>query len=158
MSEIIKGKLYLGDINCANNIEFLETNKIEAIITVANCCDVSKSIQESKRVFKYNIVDNFDEDIIKYFSELTDLIENENCVLVHCVAGISRSATIVIAYLMTIYEMTLLDAFNFVKTKRSVIHPNHSFIKQLIAYEFTLYGKNSVSPKGREYKKDLLCS
>jgi protein-tyrosine phosphatase len=155
MTEIIKGKLYLGDIHNANDFDFLNTMKIDSIITVANYCDVSKVIKNTKKVYKYDISDDFNEDIMQYFTELTNLIERENCVLVHCIAGISRSPTITIAYLMTKYNITLLEAFKLVKGKRPMIKPNHSFIKQLLTYEIVLYGKNSVSATGFEYKKEL---
>lgn len=48
-------------------------------------------------------------------------------VLVHCYAGISRSATIVIAYLMSEKQMSLPDAFKLVKSKRIVAFPNPGF-------------------------------
>lgn len=155
MTEIVKGKLYLGNVYDANDLSFLEANNIDTIITVAHHCNISNAIKTTRRVFQYDIVDFFDEDILKYFGELTNLIETEKCVLVHCVAGISRSATIVLAYLMTTYNMTLLEAFRFVKTRRPIINPNGSFIKQLIVYEYMLYGENSVSPNELVYKKQL---
>ena len=53
-------------------------------------------------------------------------------VLVHCVAGISRSSTIVIAYLMKREKMTLKDAYAYVKSKRTIIRPNQGFLKCLM--------------------------
>jgi len=50
-------------------------------------------------------------------------------VLVHCHMGVSRSATVVIAYLMKYFHMTHREAYNFVKKKRSVINPNEGFRK-----------------------------
>ena len=48
-------------------------------------------------------------------------------VLVHCAAGVSRSASIVIAYLMRIKGWTYAEAFSYVKSKRFVICPNSGF-------------------------------
>lgn len=45
----------------------------------------------------------------------------------HCAAGVSRSASIVIAYLMRNNGMNYSDAFALVKNKRFVICPNHGF-------------------------------
>jgi atypical dual specificity phosphatase len=59
----------------------------------------------------------------------------ENRVLVHCFAGMSRSATIVIAYLLATTPMTVGEATEFVRSKRSVIRPNYGFIEQLEQYE-----------------------
>jgi len=46
---------------------------------------------------------------------------------VHCAAGVSRSASIVIAYLMKINHWTFENAYSFVKSKRKIIDPNFGF-------------------------------
>jgi protein-tyrosine phosphatase len=60
--------------------------------------------------------------------------EKEKNILIHCAAGISRSPTIVLAYLMKYHEMNLNDALRFVQEKRPIIHPNPGFQKQLQEY------------------------
>lgn len=69
-------------------------------------------------------------DITKYFDETYEFIEenlkNSN-VLVHCQAGISRSPTIIIAYLMKKNKMTFLEALNHVFALRNEINPNNGF-------------------------------
>ena len=83
-----------------------------------------------------------------YFDQLTDKIrrvkERGGRTLVHCVAGVSRSASICIAYLMKYYRMPLLDAYRYVRGRRPVIRPNAGFFSQLIEYERRLFGKNTV--------------
>ncbi|XP_060076248.1 dual specificity protein phosphatase 14-like [Ylistrum balloti] len=64
--------------------------------------------------------------------------------LVHCVAGVSRSASLCIAYLMKYHRMKLSDAYHHVKKRRPVIRPNAGFWRQLIDYEQRLFGRNSV--------------
>ncbi|KAH9508993.1 Dual specificity protein phosphatase 14 [Bulinus truncatus] len=64
--------------------------------------------------------------------------------LVHCVAGVSRSASICIAYLMKYHRLSLEQAYRHVKRRRSVIHPNVGFWKQLIDYERRLFGRTTV--------------
>jgi protein-tyrosine phosphatase len=56
-------------------------------------------------------------------------------VLVHCYAGVSRSASIVIAYFMHKHKLSLLDAMKLVKSKRSCISPNVGFLLQLKEFE-----------------------
>jgi atypical dual specificity phosphatase len=50
-------------------------------------------------------------------------------------AGVSRSATLVIAYVMTVTNLSYNDAVNAVKNARQVVDPNPGFRKQLETYE-----------------------
>lgn len=56
-------------------------------------------------------------------------------VLVHCKMGISRSASVVIAYAMKAFNMSLEEALALVKKKRTCIKPNQAFCSQLKTYE-----------------------
>ncbi|XP_074653648.1 dual specificity protein phosphatase 14-like isoform X2 [Tubulanus polymorphus] len=64
--------------------------------------------------------------------------------LVHCVAGVSRSASLIIAYLMKYQRMRLRDAYYHVRQRRQCIRPNVGFWKQLIEYEKKVFGQASV--------------
>jgi dual specificity MAP kinase phosphatase len=55
-------------------------------------------------------------------------------VLIHCYAGVSRSATITIAYLMQELGMPYSEAMKYVKSKRYFINPNDGFRRQLLAF------------------------
>ena len=69
--------------------------------------------------------------------------------------GISRSSTIVIGYLMKYEKMSLRDAYTFVLKKRTCIHPNEGFLKQLFAYEenLGLQGFKEMTIKEEEENK-----
>ncbi|XP_057213372.1 dual specificity protein phosphatase 26-like isoform X2 [Triplophysa rosa] len=96
-------KLYIGDMNIAENLAELRKHHFTHIL---NCA------QSSRRGGK---------------------------ILVHCHVGVSRSATIVLAYLMLKHNMTLVDSINTVKEGRGVI-PNRGFLRQLIDLHIKLYG------------------
>merc|ERR1719203_593344 len=58
-------------------------------------------------------------------------------VFVHCMAGRSRSATVVIAYLMQAQRWSLRQALDHVKVRRPIVFPNVGFLQQLRRYEAT---------------------
>jgi Icc-related predicted phosphoesterase len=62
----------------------------------------------------------------------------DNNVYIHCQLGISRSAAVVIAYLMFTLQITYRDAFALVKRARPFICPNSGFIEQLLKFEYSL--------------------
>lgn len=72
-------------------------------------------------------------------SVFTDEARGKNCgVLVHCLAGISRSVTVTVAYLMQKLNLSMNDAYDIVKMKKSNISPNFNFMGQLLDFERTL--------------------
>jgi dual specificity MAP kinase phosphatase len=79
------------------------------------------------------------QNLKKYFAEAIEFIDEakhaNGRVLVHCQAGVSRSPTIVIAYLMARCRKTLMEAFNFVKDQRHIVAPNINFMGQLLEFE-----------------------
>lgn len=89
-----------------------------------------------------NIADNSEQGVARFFDEAHQFIEEarrKKCnILVHCLAGVSRSPTFAIAYLMRVNSLSLQDAFNLVKQCRPQIDPNLSFIGQLMVYEKSL--------------------
>ena len=59
----------------------------------------------------------------------------DTVVLVHCQAGMSRSATILASYLMKLKGLTSDEALTLLKSKRSKVSPNGGFLLQLKSYE-----------------------
>ena len=91
---------------------------------------------------RIDITDYGIENIIQYFGECLKIILGEEKILVHCMAGASRSATIVIAYLMWIKKMKFDEALNFVISKRPIVDPNDGFREQLKIFEKLLENNN----------------
>lgn len=79
-----------------------------------------------------------------------DVAASSGKVLVHCWAGISRSATVCIAYIMYKLELSFDQAFDLVMSRRSVIDPNINFIQQLQKFQTYLQQqcKHKDIPKG----------
>lgn len=83
-----------------------------------------------------------------HFDSVADQIqlvaEGGGRTLVHCNAGVSRSAALCMAYLVKHRGVSLLEAHRWVKTCRPIARPNNGFWEQLIRYEMELRGCNSV--------------
>jgi len=78
--------------------------------------------------------DTMEQDIIQIVHQMADKLDaalsNGKKVLLHCHAGVSRSAALLIGYLMLKHNMTYDDAFMHIRMKRNVC-PNNNFIRQL---------------------------
>lgn len=131
--------LFLGNETAAKNENLLKEFDIEAICI----CGYELSIQKYKdlkpEIRVYKIFDTPTANIGKYFEMNCAFIDemrqmNKN-VFVHCAAGVSRSASFVIAYMMKTYNMGFEDAYIRVKQKRKCVKPNHGFIEQLKKFE-----------------------
>lgn len=92
--------------------------------------------------FKYLNVRVYDDektDLLKHWDDTFKYItkaKNEGSkVLVHCKMGVSRSASVVIAYAMKAYNWDFETALLHVKEKRTCIKPNKSFLLQLETYQ-----------------------
>jgi protein-tyrosine phosphatase len=135
-------KLYLGNAFDAKDETNLNKQKINTIICLA---EEVKIINPNITIYKYNLQDSYECNISLYFDEICDLIHKQDGVLINCVAGISRSSSFVIAYLMKYYEMNLQEAFLYVRKRRNIICPNKQFMTYLYEYEFKIFGENSLT-------------
>lgn len=86
----------------------------------------------------------------KCFVYTDSIKEKGGRVFVHCHAGISRSATVCIAYIMKHHQMDLTQAYDFVKQKRSCISPNLHFMGQLLEFQKRLQSGSCSSDSGSD--------
>ena len=68
-------------------------------------------------------------------------------IIVHCAVGVSRSASLVLAYLMIHHGYSLLDAIKKVKERRWIL-PNRGFLKQLLALDAKLRVPSRAEEEG----------
>ncbi|VDM35371.1 unnamed protein product [Hydatigera taeniaeformis] len=130
MNEVIPG-LWLGSRPDFSKVSTLHCNGIKAILTVELQPLPLPTFFAFKRLY-IPANDTPYENLMKSFEKAITFIE-ENIrggVLVHCLAGVSRSATIVIAYLMWKFRMTFDEAYEKVLKSRR-ISPNDGFKSQL---------------------------
>ena len=140
-SQILNDKLFLGNMTHAVTKQILLNLKITHIINMtpqftAQKFDVDKDL--NIKYLQCPIYDNETVVINTYFEKAINFINNalnekdkDNKVLVHCQAGVSRSSTIIIAYLMKMQNMKFEDAYKYTLARREIIEPNNGFVKQL---------------------------
>jgi protein-tyrosine phosphatase len=88
--------------------------------------------------------DDTDSSILKHIEDALEWVEKQlqtKNVLIHCHMGISRSASLVLAFLMKNFGMTLDQAFEHTASIRDTIGPNSTFMKELQTYESMLKEK-----------------
>ena len=137
------GALVLGDCNSAVQLTILRPNKVRRIISIGmEARPERKRVPEEINLHFFDIHDNKQQKIsVELFDEVVRLIDEgrrEGGVLVHCYAGVSRSSTFVIAYVMATKRLDYYSAKEFVKKHRPCIHPGDGFVRQLQHYEKVL--------------------
>lgn len=71
--------------------------------------------------------------------------------MVHCAEGISRSVSVVAAFLMAAYGWAPMDAVTYIKGKRRVANPNFGFVQQLHEYARNELGRSIPTPVPPHY-------
>lgn len=139
---IIPAFLYLGGHRSIKNINELFEQKITHILNMA--IELKFDLEQLKymsnlKVMSINAHDgknyNIRLDFEKAFDFIDDAFKTRGRIIVNCARGISRSATIVIGYLMYKYKMRLSEAYDLLTRLRPQVRPNSSFRYQLELYE-----------------------
>lgn len=154
--EIITG-LYLGNLETSNNYEYLQSQSISVIL---NLCETPNKQYPNIEYHHIPLKDESTEPIIKHFSEIYSIIENtlehQKNILVHCFAGVSRSSTAVISYLMKKQQLSLKETYFEVRKRKRNIFPNKGFWNQLCLYEMELFSINKPSYLCVDYFTDYI--
>ncbi|PIA14308.1 dual specificity phosphatase 12 [Coemansia reversa NRRL 1564] len=163
MDEVAKG-LYVGSSMAETDKQKLDKCGITHILSVA-----SRYAPSHPKDFIYKLVsvdDLPEENLIQHFPECNEFIDSTlrsgGRVLVHCMAGQSRSAAVSAAYLMQRDSLTAEQALATLKEKRQQIHPNAGFREQLQLYydidyvvsaEKALYRRFLISHSAEHYRE-----
>jgi len=143
---VIKPYLLLGSAGSRTE-QFLRSNKVTLVINAAHnnpsteSCIVPQIKLKSEDHPSYNLKSHFNEVADKIDAE----VKADGKVFVHCISGISRAPSLVMAYLMKYESMTLYDAHSLLLSQRKFVRPNLGFWKQLIEFEYEITGKNTVT-------------
>lgn len=129
----ITPKIFLGNNEGAKSKELLKSKGITHVLVVGFY--LHEYFPDDFVYKTIEIEDNETEKIIDFILPAIDFIEQAEKVYVHCRAGVSRSSTIVIGYIMWKNKMNYEEARKFVEEKREVIEPNENFVLQLREFD-----------------------
>lgn len=138
-STILDERLYLASRRSAQGQKTLDRLKITHVLSILD--DSRELTIPGNRVHHRISLDDLEsENLLAILPEAVAWVNaamgDDNArIMVHCEHGVSRSASVVIAWLMKDREWGLEDSLAFVKEKRSAVNPNAGFLKQLKEWE-----------------------
>lgn len=135
-TEIIPG-VFLGNAYNASNYSILNYYKIKTIINVSK--EIPNTFEGNYNYYRIPINDDSEHHISEYIPKILEFLEattidEENAILVHCYMGSSRSASVVLLYLITKYGYNLETALKLIKIKRPIVNINQNFIEDIKKY------------------------
>lgn len=134
----ITSNIYIGNINDASNFLWLKQCGITHIVNAA--MEVPNFFPQHFHYLRLNLNDSFDQDLSQALAKSNDFmrkaIYNKKCkVFVHCAAGISRSSSQIIHFLMKNHNMCYDEAYKYMKSIHIHTQPNWGFEAQLRLYD-----------------------
>ena len=136
----IMDNVYLGNEPASKDKKVLKEKGITHILVSAKF--LAKHHPNEFTYHQLPLDDFPSQDLFPYIAEAVEFMKNAKVVYVHCAAGISRSTSMVIAYLMIEKKMRYDEAFSFVRKRRSIISPNPGFVSQLRKLDAMLQKKD----------------
>lgn len=134
---ILPGCVYLSGIGGVCHHDPLTVRNIGLILTIAS--DVEIRQFDGFVYHRIPVVDDEEEDLLSHFPHCVSMIDHTRrsgkSVLVHCRAGISRSASIVASYIIACNQIPRIQALEMIRQARKGIRPNDGFMKQLDEWE-----------------------
>lgn len=135
---ILEDKLFLGSQFSACSLQTLNRLNIAAILVCGKNLPKFFAHDPASGIQYHNlpIEDSLNQDIVPYVHSAMRflqefIIERKQRVLVHCAAGVSRSASVIIAYLMLMNQWDFDTAKSYAKAKRVLVNPNLRFTQDL---------------------------
>mmetsp|Transcript_11961 Transcript_11961/g.35836 ORF Transcript_11961/g.35836 Transcript_11961/m.35836 type:complete len:480 (-) Transcript_11961:160-1599(-) len=140
-SEILPGEVYLGEWSHAEAHERLLELNVRRVVTIHNSPENMELPAKFKHL-RFQLADVDTQNVAPFFNTTYDFVEEGraagHATLIHCGAGVSRSAALTIAYLMRRFTWNASKARAHVAERRSAVYPNDGFWRSLCALESQL--------------------
>ena len=138
ISSVIPGMLYISSYDPAIRREQLQDLEISHVVRLGDQDDFMHYYITHDVIYHDVLLEDemYAELSREILDKATDFIHFAHSpVLVHCFAGVSRSSSVVIAYLMRFRKMTFQQASDYLTDKHPRAQPNPKFLRDLIEYE-----------------------
>eukprot|EP00800_Vazella_pourtalesii_P017224 TRINITY_DN517_c0_g1_i1.p1 TRINITY_DN517_c0_g1~~TRINITY_DN517_c0_g1_i1.p1 ORF type:complete len:206 (-),score=26.62 TRINITY_DN517_c0_g1_i1:338-955(-) len=137
--------IYISGREDATSLSVLKANNITHVINMTR--DIPNRFADKIHYLSIPAMDSHRQSLTEFFNIAFVFIdavkEQRGRVLIHCHAGVSRSSTMVIAYLMWSQHWRFQETIQFVKQQRPCVDPNIGFIGQLMEFDNYLYEEMS---------------
>ncbi|TGZ83835.1 phosphatases II [Ascodesmis nigricans] len=142
------GSLYLGNLRSAQDDHLLYKLKVTQVISIVSegtALQIPKTVKHRR----ITLSDLPSEDLLAILPEATKLIDEalrtHEVVMVHCQHGLSRSASVVIGFLMMRLHWSLAATLDYLKQRHICVQPNPGFFEQLRVWEDQVNGPSPAS-------------
>ncbi len=145
-ADLILPRLWLGNARAAQNEDFLKKNNITVVFDCTKDIPFHPSIRKRYRV---PVDDDLSQEEIRNmelwsFEIIYKLVKEYKTganILVHCAAGMQRSAAVVAMFLIATQSMKWEDAIQFIRQRRPIaFYPSANFLQAIQGFEKTLQG------------------
>lgn len=134
MSKITE-QIFIGNYKDASNRDWLDKNNITHIVNAT--ADLPNYFTNHYKYLQLRLDDTLYQSLYEVlepsYKFIYNAVGNGGTVLIHCHAGISRSVSIAIYFLMKVNRSTYLKTLDFIRTKRIIANPNPGFARQLVS-------------------------
>lgn len=136
--DMVVDHVALGSLRTVQNMSAVNQLNVSHVLTCGRNLQTPKFPAPIKQLI-LDVDDSDEQDMNQYFLKaiefINDCVAQKGLCIVHCFAGVSRSATVVVAYLMMSRHWKFEEALDFVQQHRPAANPNPNFRRQLIEFE-----------------------
>lgn len=137
----IMPRLWLGNVRASQDEDFIQRENIDVIF---NCSKDLPFLFSIPKQYRVPVDDNLQEEEIRNIElwspeiahKLLTLYNKGHTILVHCYAGMQRSAACVAILLIALKHMKAEDAMNYIRSRRPVaFQPRANFGRAIAFFE-----------------------